>query len=283
MKRIGDLDLSVVNQRALMVGLVSLWGAMQFWLFYAGGIRPAGDTDRYIGAAEVLLSGHLPTSGKAMSYLAYDAFVAIISGLGWGQVGVVFVQVLMSGVAAYTLYLLGTHLYDRRAGFVAAFLYVGFPDLQKWNFYILTESLFIATIIFTSYVILVHNGWRRILFGGLLVLLITFLRPNGFIVPLALSLYVLVWLWQDGKRHMVAGIIVISVIALSVASIWVGEMLFKEHVLNHYIEGTVIWGYPESALSMPGSIPDCSLAKGNAFYEIACFAVAKPLYFIKLG
>ena len=99
MKRISELDLSVVNQRALMVGLVSLWGAMQFWLFYTGGIRPAGDTDRYIGAAEVLLSGHLPTSGKAMSYLAYDAFVAIISGLGWGQVGVIFVQVLMSGVS----------------------------------------------------------------------------------------------------------------------------------------------------------------------------------------
>ena len=218
-----------------------------------------------------------------MSYLAYDAFVAIIIGLGWGQAGVIFVQVLISGVAAYTLYLLATHLYDWRAGFVAAFLFTGFPDLQKWNFYILTESLFIAAIILTSYVILAWKGWQRILFGGLLVLLATFLRPNGFIVPLALSLYVLVCLWQDGKRHLVSGIIAFAVIALSVASIWIGGMLSKEHVLNHYIEGTVIWGHPESALTMPGQMPDCSLAKGSTLYEIGCFAVAKPLYFIRLA
>jgi len=265
-----------------MLGLAALWVTMQFWLFYTGGIRPAGDTGRYLGAAEVLLSGHLPTSGKAMSYLAYDGIVAIIIGLGWGQAGVIFVQVLMSGIAAYTLYLLGKHLYDWRAGFVAAFLYVGFPDLQKWNFYILTESLFIATLIFTSYVILACKGWQRIIFGGLLVLLATFLRPNGFIVPLALILYVLVWLWQDGKRQLVGGILLIAVIVLSVASIWVGGMLSKEHVLNHYIDGTVIWGHPESALTMPGQAPDCSPAKGNALFEIACFVVAKPLYFIKL-
>ncbi|GBE07030.1 hypothetical protein BMS3Abin11_00131 [bacterium BMS3Abin11] len=282
MKRLSKFDFSVVNQQTLMIGLVALWATMQLWLFYTGGIRPAGDAGRYIGAAEVLLSGHLPTSGKAMSYLAYDGFIAIILGLGWGQAGVILIQVLVSGVAAYTLYLLGTHLYDWRAGFVAAFLYAGFPDLQKWNFYILTESLFIATLILTSYVILARTGWQRILFGGLLVLLATFLRPNGFIVPLALFLYVLVWLWQDGKRHLVVGIIVVAVIMLSVASIWIGGMLSKEHVLDHYIEGTVIWGHPESTLTMPGSIPDCSQSKASPLFEIACFVVAKPLYFIKL-
>jgi hypothetical protein len=256
---------------------------MQFWLYFSGGIRPAGDAGRYIGAAEVLLSGHLPTSGKAMSYLAYDGFVAIILGLGLGQTGIIFFQVLISGVAAYALLLLSTHLYDWRAGYVAAFLFIGFPDLQKWNFYILTESLFISTLILTSYVIIARKGWQRILFGGLLVLLATFLRPNGFIVPLALSLYVLVWLWQDGKRNLVAGIIVFGIIVLSVASIWIGGMLSKENVLSHYIEGTIIWGHPESALSMPGQVPECTLAQGNALYEIACFAVTKPLYFIKLA
>ncbi len=283
MKKISNVGSSVVNQQTLMVVLVALWATMQFWLYFTGGIRPAGDTSRYIGAAEVLLSGHLPTDGKAMSYLAYDGFVAIILGLGLGQAGVIFFQVLLSGIATYTLYLLGTHLFDWRAGFVAAFLFAGFPDLQKWNFYILTESLFITTIILTSYAILARKGWQRILFGGLLVLLATFLRPNGFIVPLALFLTVLIWLWQDGKRHRVAGIFVASVIALSLASIWLGEMLSKENVLNHYIEGTVIWGHAESALTMPGKIPDCTVTKGNALYEITCFAIARPLYFIKLA
>jgi len=282
MNTASKFDFSAVNQRTLMLGLAALWATMQFWLFYSGGIRPAGDTGRYIGAAEVLLSGHLPTSGKAMSYLAYDGIVAIAIGLGWGQAGVIFFQVLMSGIAAYILYLTGRHLYDWRAGFVAAFLYVGFPDLQKWNFYILTESLFIAALIFTTYVVLACKGWQRILIGGLLVLLATFLRPNGFIVPLALSLYVLVWLWQDGRRQLVGGILLVAVMVLSAASIWVGDMLSKEHVLNHYIEGTVIWGHPESALTMPGQAPDCTLAKGNTLFEIACFIVAKPWYFIKL-
>jgi 4-amino-4-deoxy-L-arabinose transferase-like glycosyltransferase len=282
MSKMPRLNLSFVNPQVFMLGLVTLWATMQFWLSITGGIRPAGDTDRYLGAAEVLLSGNLPTGGKAMSYLAYDSFVAIILGLGWGQTGVIIVQIIFSGIAAYTLYLLGTHLYDWRAGFVAAFLFVGFPDLQKWNFYILTESLFISTLILSCYVILARTGWQRIVYGGLLVLLASLLRPNGFIVPLALSLSVLVYLWMNGKRHLVIGIAVMSLIALSLASIWIGGMLSKEHILNHYIEGTIIWGHADSAISMPGQIPECVFVKGNAIYEIGCFALAKPWYFLKL-
>ena len=75
MNTLSKFDFSVVNQRTLMLGLAALWVTMQFWLFYTGGIRPAGDTGRYIGAAEVLLSGHFPTSGKAMAYLAYDGII----------------------------------------------------------------------------------------------------------------------------------------------------------------------------------------------------------------
>ena len=266
-----------------MLALVAVWAAMQLWLYISGGIRPAGDSGRYIEAAEVILSGHLPTSGKAMSYLAYDGFVAIILGLGWGQSGVIFAQVLLSGVAAYFLYLLATHLYDWRAGFIATLLFVGFPDLQKWNFYVLTESLFISIIILTSYVILARNGWQRLIFGALLILIASLLRPNGFIVPLALSLYVLFCLWKDGKRQLVAWIMVAAVILLSLASIWVGEMLSKENIVSHYIEGTVIWGHPESALSMPGQVPECALAGANTLFEISCFAVSKPLFFIQLA
>ncbi len=33
---------------------------------------------------------------------------------------------------------------------------------------------------------------------------------------------------------------------------------------------------------MPGKIPECTLVKGSSLYEIACFAAAKPLYFIQL-
>ncbi len=282
MNTLSKLSSGFVNQQSLMTGLVALWAAMQLLLYYTGGIRPAGDTGRYLGAAEAILSGHLPTSGKAMSYLAYDGFVAIILGLGWGQTGVILVQVLISGVAAYTLYLLGKYLYDWRAGLVAAYLYVGFFDLQKWNFYILTESLFISTIILSTYVILACRGWQRILFGSLLVLLATFLRPNGFIVPLALSLYILVWLWHADRRQLVAGILVVAVIVLSVASVWIGGMLSKEQVVNHYIDGTVIWGHAESAISMPGQAPDCTQSTGNVLFEIACFVVEKPLYFLQL-
>lgn len=276
-------NFCVFNKKTLIIALVALWTTMQFWLYYTGGIRPAGDTGRYIEAAEILLSGHLPLTGKAMSYLAYDGIVAIFIGLGWGQMGVILFQVVMSGLAAYTLYLLSSHLYDWRAGLVAAFLYIGFPDIQKWNYYILTESLFITTIILTTYVILVTKGWQRIIVGGLLVVLATLMRPNGFIVPMALSLYVLLVFWHEGRRRLVAGILVTAVIALAMASSWIGEMLSKERVLSHYIDGTIIWGHPESAVRMPGQAPDCTQAKNSALLEIACFAMAKPIYLIELA
>lgn len=265
-----------------MGGLGLVWLTMQLWLFYSGGIRPAGDTGRYLSAAEFILSGHLPTNGKAMSYLAYDSFVAIFLGLGLGQEGIIFAQVLISGFAACALFLLGSHLYDWRAGLIAALLYAGFPDLQKWNFYILTESLFISAIILTTYIIMVYRGWKRVIFGGLLLLFVALLRPNGFIVPFALVLFFILQLWLDGKRKLVTGILVSAISILSLVSVWVGDMLSKEHVLEHYINGTVIWGHPESALTMPGETPDCAHANGNPLLEILCFTLAKPLFFLEL-
>jgi hypothetical protein len=87
---------------------------------------------------------------------------------------------------------------------------------------------------------------------------------------------------MDGKRQLVAGIIVAGIIFISLGSLWVGDMLSREHVLIHYIEGTVIWGHADSALTMPGKIPDCVQANGNSLSEMVCFSLAKPLYLIKL-
>ena len=74
-----------------------------------------------------------------------------------------------------------------------------------------------------------------------------------------------------------------AVILLSLASIWIGEMLSKENIVSHYIEGTVIWGHPDSALSLSGQVPNCAAAGGNTLFEITCFAVARPLFFIQLA
>lgn len=112
MNRLSKLGASFVNQQSLMTGLVGLWATMQLLLYYTtGGIRPAGDTGRYLGAAEVILSGRLPTSGKAMSYLAYDGFVAIILGLGWGQAGVILVQVLVSSNTIGEIFAPSAHMF----------------------------------------------------------------------------------------------------------------------------------------------------------------------------
>jgi len=88
------------RQVLLIGGLILIWVVMQYLLWMKFGIRDGGDTPRYTSAATTILHGNWPT-GKALSYLGYDLFVALIYLLGGSRGAIVLAQVLLSGIACY--------------------------------------------------------------------------------------------------------------------------------------------------------------------------------------
>ncbi|MDZ7841055.1 MAG: hypothetical protein U5R46_09610 [Gammaproteobacteria bacterium] len=74
------------------------WLALQILLLSQEGIRYGNDSPRYIEAAEALLAGRLQ-AGKAISYLGYDAFVALFLGIGLGPPAIIIAQIENDGEA----------------------------------------------------------------------------------------------------------------------------------------------------------------------------------------
>ena len=141
----------LVWRDVVLVGLIWLTG--QTILYHWVGPREGGDTIRYVEAAAAWGQGQWP-SGRDAFFPIYNLFLAALFGLGLGTAGVVLVQCLLSGVAAWRLYHLAASLYDHRVGILAALFYVTCPELQVWNLYVLTESLFVSlTIVALSHLV----------------------------------------------------------------------------------------------------------------------------------
>jgi 4-amino-4-deoxy-L-arabinose transferase-like glycosyltransferase len=260
--------------------LVALGVAVQIVLFAVGGVRFGGDTARYLGAARALLAGHWPV-GKANSYLGYDFFVAAITGVGLGPTAVVIIQAAIAVIAGYCLYLLGRRFYGHRAGLLAGALYFVYVDVQRWNFFVLTDSLFASVLVIMVYLVIRADRWlwwAVALFAAGFALT---LRPNGVIVPAALGLYLLYGLWRRGAYRTLFAVLGVIAVVTVLGLNFVNTMSSRQYLPQQYLKGTVIWDYPQAAVKLDGEPPDCS--EGGALRQIACFITERPGYFLELG
>jgi Dolichyl-phosphate-mannose-protein mannosyltransferase len=209
--------------------------------------------------------------------------VAVFIGSGLGPGGVVAAQVALTALAAYCLYRLAARVSDHRAGVLAALLYATYPAIQSWNFYILTESLFVsAAIVATCLLVEARSPWQRA--GALLVVLFaSTVRPHGLVLLLGAATYALYALWT-ARRYALLGMVAagIALITPGLATA-VGGILRQEVVVEHYARGTVIWGYDQLRVAAPGGLQGAAGPATNPIGQILGIAVAEPGYFLKLA
>ncbi len=264
------------------IGVATVWFAVQFLLLARNGIRTGGDTGRYLGAADALLRGAWPVD-KATSYLGYDFFVALFRASGLDPTGIVVAQIALSGIATFCLYRLARRMYGARTGMLAALMFAAYPEIQTWNTYILTESLFVSmSIIALSLVVAARRPWH-IAFAALALIFACTVRPHAVILLPAVLAYVAwrLWLARCYRWLTVLGLAV--ALAVPLALTVVGGMLAHETVLKHYIDGTIIWGYDTLRLHMPGALAPDVTAATNPIGQILAFAADKPVYFLQLA
>ncbi|HET9505574.1 MAG TPA: hypothetical protein VFO93_18670 [Hymenobacter sp.] len=287
--------------------LVGLWLLVQVgFLLKFQGPHLANDSELYLSyAANVAEHGHYqfahPQPARELSpelpnpdtfeyehvqrYIVYAWFESIWLRLGTGLWGIVLGQIAASGLAAAALYGATRQLAGgrRRAAALATLFFILWPDIQQFNCFLLTESLFISlsVLALAAFVRVRHGGWRAWATLGAVLLLAAFTRPNGFVLAGAALLAGLEYLRQQPGRRWFWGVVAGLLLAIPLALVVLNHHLKSYFIVETYARGELIFGtsawavQPAAPLAMPppgtGQVP-----------RILYFAAHNPWFLLKL-
>ncbi len=230
------------NRFAQRIILSFVFFAVQFWLYGHYSVCFSTDSQFYLENAKFLAEhGELHNS----AYIWYSGYIvplAILLKAGIEVEWMILFQVLLSFISLILFYEI---LLKLKVSVVLAFLFTLFLaswyEIYSWNYFILTESLFISLNIILFYTILhfKHPLFENILLIILLLIWITWLRPNGFISLLAVAGYILWNGWSEfiPKRT--------SIILSGTAAVLVLLILLRipenYEFINQYATGEVVY------------------------------------------
>ena len=187
------------------------------FILFKYGIQLGGEAEKYIDNAHRILNGHELRNGIfGIFYFVYSLLVSVFISLHINLVFVAVIQLLISFLAAIALYKIIWHAFANRTLafiFFCAFLFC-YP-VQKWNFYLFSESLHTSILVFGMYYFqkaLMASSIRNWLLLSIFILLIIFSRPVGVIFLLSAMLAFAFWMYSQSKK-VLAGIIIIAMLA----------------------------------------------------------------------
>jgi hypothetical protein len=231
------------------------------------GIRPAGDTKRYLDGASALLAGHgLPHD--AVPYAGYVAVVAGVRQLGLSMTALAVLQIACAGLAVFAVARTARDLAGPVAGALAALGLAVNVDIWSWHLYVLTDSLYVSGVALSTW--LVHHAVERRraapALGALAAVVVAAsLRPNGWLLAAAYAAYAA---WRLLPRRRGLGAALVLVAACAVAS-QLPQLKAADNVqaVRMLREGVVNWGDRSSSLDMPGDVDRVHDASSAARYS----------------
>lgn len=260
--------------------LPALWLLVQaaFLLRYHGP-HFANDSARYLDYATNLAAhGHYQQESGAVAatvanngianyqyehnqrYILYPWYQSLWLRLGAGWWGIVLGQLAASGLAALALYAAVRRLAGGQRGpaALATGLFILWPDVQQFNCYLLTESLFISLSVLSFWALVRARGagWGAgFLLGGLLVLT-ALVRPNGFVVAGAAVLAGMAELYAQRYRvfwlAVGAGVVALPLIIWALNRQLVSFLIVETYLRGELMFATPVWAiHPSAPLVLP--------------------------------
>jgi hypothetical protein len=267
----------IISNRTLFVSLFLLWLFIQTALFLKFGARTSVDSELYLTDATHLLRGQLP-EGRSIWYISYSAFLALTFFCGGNNSVVIFVQILLSGVATFCLYQIAMEVYGKRnVAILAVLFYLLWIKIHEWNTFLYTESLFTSCSIISFAVLMKSKLTWHYVVAGLLFLFTFFIRPTGFALVIGLLCYGLSSLKKENlKRVIPLGFIG----AIGVVVLLIG-MLESFTLIESYSKAEIIYPNITLGIEVPLDlyIPD---ADHSTLVRVFLFAFYNPVYFLKL-
>lgn len=259
-----------------MVILMLYWAATQWAVFSFSGVKTSVDTELYIQSAKDILTRVTLADAHAFWYLSYSSVLAMVFGFTDNLQIMVFLQVLVSGLALLALYkAVLTISKDQTVAFIAAFLYLFWFEIHTWNVFIYTESLFVSCTIITFY-LLVHakTPWQYV-FTIAFLLFTCLIRPAGFSLLVASTAYFFAKLQLKAKPKMG-----VAFIATCLGLILLNKMLESYELVSSYAKAEII--YPDVPFLIE-KIQIKHLPRGDyPLLVFAEFVSDHPIYFLEL-
>jgi len=258
--------------------LFLLWLLVQALLFIKFGAQTSVDSTVYIDDANQILSGNLP-EGRSVWYLGYSLFLALVFLLKGTITTVVFIQIILSGVAALGLYVIAQEIYrDQYIALLAVLLYLLWIKIHQWNTFVYTESLF-TTFTILSFAALIKSRERWKYGLALLMIVFTFfIRPTGFAFVSGLAWLIIMSLTICLSRRV---ILFMGVGGLLAATLLLNKMLLDYTLIDSYVKAELI--YPDINLGLTPAhdvwLPDES---SSPLVQLVQFIIHNPLYSLKL-
>ena len=200
-----------------------------------------GDSSRYIKGAIKLKNFEFP-SGKAASYLGYIFFLSIFQYFNISLTFVVISQIFLTILSALCIYKISQKFSSNIGGLFAVILYLFYFPIQIRNFYILTETLFICSIIFTTYFLIFFKK-KNITFLIFLILFTILIRPHGILVIPAILSSVLIWCLFNNKAKIFYIFIFILIVSFYPTFLILNIYLENMKIIDNIINMGIIYGY----------------------------------------
>jgi len=262
--------------------LALLWagGQAACWRYYHGP-HLMGDGLGYVACARQLVATGALAGEHNYYYAGYVLFISLFLKLGLGLLAVALAQVGLSGLALAAFYRTVRRLSGGRwpAAALATAVLTGWVEVQSFNPFILTESLFTSCLIFCLWALVRARDARSGALAAALLLYTATIRPNGFVAPLALVLVGLHHLWRTGRRGWAAGLGGLLAVG---AGLTLNRITTAFNLVATYAAGTVIFSYAPSAVTPPASLalPPAGLLPVG---QLGWFITHNFLFFSKLA
>ena len=271
------------HHRALLAGL---WVLVQvlFWRKF-GGPHFVNDSARYLEYAKGIAERGYFEPGHNLRYVLYPLFQSLWLRLGLGWPGIVAGQMAVSALATRAIYRGTRRLADggRGAAALVTLAFIAWPDIQQFNVFLLTESLFISLVALSfSAFTKVQAGYPRHWAALLLVLALAALaRPNGFVVGLAAALAGLDAL-RRRPDHRAWRAALLALVLLS-PLLWraLNHQLATFYLMDTYQRGELIFRSPLWAVRQAAPLAMPPPGTGPAA-RVLYFAVHNPGYLGRL-
>lgn len=246
--------------------------------------HPYGDSGHYLRYAQQIADQGNFVREHHNRYLGYALFLSAFLKLGLGLTAMALGQYALSGVAAVALYRAVRRLAHGawEPAFLATVLYIGWFEIQNFNAFLLTESLFTSLLLVSLWAVgRAHTKARWAL--ALLVLLATVsIRPNGFVALAAGVLVGAMLIRQRASRRVQWVVAVGAVLLLPVAWLALNQLLLTFKLIATYQEGMIIFMYKDILMhpTEPLALPPPTAAP---VWRLAYFILHNPRYFGQLA
>ena len=202
-----------------------------------GLIKYGNDSSTYMFYAKNLTN--FDFSNLDIAKLSYIFLIAVVMFLKLNLKTVIILQFLTTIISSFCLYLIGKKIFSKWVGLICLSFFLSYLPIQLRNFYLLTEILFINFSIIFIYFVFFKTEKKFLIF--LIAIFILFLRPQGFLIILSITLSKFLFSKFNIKYNLLLKLFII--LTFSVLFIMFLNIGIDYYNLIDSLSKGIIWGY----------------------------------------